>query len=111
MVKKRRVGKCVLRESLPCTLSRSTMRKHQIPTSSLLRRVAAARELLEETGLDMRESMHRLVPVDMEVMGERGQKLHQSRRRFFRLDINDSDSVDDIRGGCQGLLSRPVQYF
>lgn len=62
-------------------------------------RVAAARELLEETGLDMRESMHRLVPVDFEAMGVKGQKLHQSRRRFFRLDINDSDSVDDIPGG------------
>lgn len=51
---------------------------------------------MEETGLDMRSSMHRLVPVDMEAMGEKGQKLHQSRRRFFRLDINDSDSVLDI---------------
>lgn len=44
----------------------------------------------------MRESMHRLVPVDFEAMGVKGQKVHQSRRRYFRLDINDSDSVDDI---------------
>mmetsp|Transcript_36095 Transcript_36095/g.84509 ORF Transcript_36095/g.84509 Transcript_36095/m.84509 type:complete len:162 (+) Transcript_36095:122-607(+) len=65
-------------------------------------RVAAARELVEETGLDMRESMHRLVPVDMEAMGEKGHKLQQSRRRYYRLDINDSDSVQDIMTGPGG---------
>jgi hypothetical protein len=65
-------------------------------TNLLIRRVAAARELMEETGLDMRTSMHRLVPIDMEAMGVKGRKLHQSKRRYFRLDINDSDSVQDI---------------
>ena len=83
-------GLCVEAAPIQARSTQSTQ------TSLLWCRVAAARELLEETGLDMRESMHRLVPVDFEAMGAKGQKVHQSRRRYFRLDINDSDSVDDI---------------
>ena len=38
-------------------------------------RVAAARELYEETGLDLRNCLHRLQPVDLQAAGEEGNRF------------------------------------
>jgi ADP-ribose pyrophosphatase YjhB (NUDIX family) len=37
-------------------------------------RVAAARELYEETGLDLRNCLHRLAPIDLQAAGEEGNR-------------------------------------
>mmetsp|Transcript_28134 Transcript_28134/g.66581 ORF Transcript_28134/g.66581 Transcript_28134/m.66581 type:complete len:246 (-) Transcript_28134:334-1071(-) len=59
-------------------------------------RVAAARELWEETGMDFRDRLYRLSPIDLSSLGPRGRELHESGRRYFSLEISNLDSVDDI---------------
>jgi 8-oxo-dGTP pyrophosphatase MutT (NUDIX family) len=79
-------------------------------------RVAAARELYEETGMDFRDRLYRLRPVELEHLGPDGQRLHANGRRYFecvslappragraralsaregerRLDISQTDAV------------------
>ena len=41
-------------------------------------RVAAARELFEETGLDLRNNLSRLVPVDLQGLGSEGNRYISS---------------------------------
>lgn len=59
-------------------------------------RIAAARELYEETGMDFRDRLYRLSLVEMQTLGADAMKLHQTGRRYFKLDISNSDSVDDL---------------
>mmetsp|Transcript_7459 Transcript_7459/g.14989 ORF Transcript_7459/g.14989 Transcript_7459/m.14989 type:complete len:263 (+) Transcript_7459:173-961(+) len=76
-------------------------------------RVAAARELWEETGMDFRDRLYRLSPVDLNSMGPRGRELQDSGRRYFTLDISNLDSVDDIPaqavGGVDGATIRRLR--
>lgn len=71
-------------------------------------RIAAARELYEETGMDFRDRLYRLSPVELLEMGPSAQpeasKLHDAGRRYFKLDISNADSVDDL--GDSGDLDR-----
>mmetsp|Transcript_22983 Transcript_22983/g.51738 ORF Transcript_22983/g.51738 Transcript_22983/m.51738 type:complete len:220 (-) Transcript_22983:133-792(-) len=64
-------------------------------------RIAAARELYEETGMDFRDRLYRLAPIEFHsgAYGPQGIKLHETGRRFFRLDISDVDSVQDLPPG------------
>mmetsp|Transcript_53500 Transcript_53500/g.127254 ORF Transcript_53500/g.127254 Transcript_53500/m.127254 type:complete len:241 (-) Transcript_53500:218-940(-) len=75
-------------------------------------RVAAARELYEETGMDFRDRLYRLRPVDLEVLGSEGQRLHSKGRRYFELDISKTDSVhvEDIppHSGSDVRLAAPL---
>ncbi len=50
-------------------------------------RVAAARELYEETGLDLRSCLHRLTPVDLNAAGEEGNRYLCMQYLFFKLNI------------------------
>jgi ADP-ribose pyrophosphatase YjhB (NUDIX family) len=50
-------------------------------------RIAAARELWEETGIDVRTALHRLLPVP--VLGSE----HLKGRRYFALALTDADAV------------------
>ncbi len=45
-------------------------------------RVAAARELYEETGLDLRNCLNRLVPVDIQGLGPEGNRLIFTQNRI-----------------------------
>ena len=54
--------------------------------------VAAARELWEETGIDVRRQLGRLTALDV-----RG-KQHVKGRYYFSLALNDGDSVVSTRG-------------
>lgn len=59
-------------------------------------RIAAARELHEETGIDFRDRLYRLNAVDLLSMGPEACKLHQAGRRYVKVDISNADSVDDL---------------
>eukprot|EP00286_Rhodomonas_abbreviata_P019855 CAMPEP_0181311890 /NCGR_PEP_ID=MMETSP1101-20121128/13394_1 /TAXON_ID=46948 /ORGANISM="Rhodomonas abbreviata, Strain Caron Lab Isolate" /LENGTH=236 /DNA_ID=CAMNT_0023418683 /DNA_START=348 /DNA_END=1055 /DNA_ORIENTATION=- len=71
-------------------------------------RIAAARELWEETGMDFRDRLYRLTPIDMESLGVRGKALHESGRRYFSLEISQTDSVDDIPPQATGSSPGPL---
>jgi len=59
-------------------------------------RIAAARELYEETGMDFRDRLYRLSAAELGGLGPEAVKLHQSGRRYFKLDISKGDSVQEL---------------
>lgn len=59
-------------------------------------RIAAARELYEETGMDFRDRLYRLSAAELEGLGPEAGKLHLSGRRYWKLDISNADSVHEL---------------
>ena len=57
-------------------------------------KIGAARELFEETGMDLRNSLERLNPIQVQKHGhDTGDKLscQFKKRVFFSVDITDDD--------------------
>ncbi|EED92206.1 predicted protein [Thalassiosira pseudonana CCMP1335] len=56
-------------------------------------KIGAARELKEETGMDLRDSLERLIPVALRAQEEGSKELscELKKRVFFSVDITDED--------------------
>jgi hypothetical protein len=56
-------------------------------------KIGAARELFEETGMDLRNSLDRLSPIQVRKLGDEEDKLscQYKKRVFFSVDICDDD--------------------
>ena len=70
--------------------------------------IAAARELFEETGIDVRENLVRLKPVQFPD-GSRSLK----GRHFFRLGLSDSDGLEyrANQGAAAGGANAPQPFY
>ncbi|EKX32376.1 hypothetical protein GUITHDRAFT_148667 [Guillardia theta CCMP2712] len=53
---------------------------------------------ISQYGIDEGSRLYRLAPIEFHsgAYGPQGVKLHETGRRFFRLDISDVDSVQDL---------------
>lgn len=61
-------------------------------------KLGAARELFEETGIDVRDQLDRLEPADI-LLPDSGKKLScmLKNKCYFHLDINDKDFPQKVR--------------
>jgi 8-oxo-dGTP pyrophosphatase MutT (NUDIX family) len=80
-------------------------------------KIGAARELFEETGIDLRSSLDRLNPVHVRASNESEKdKLSNEfkKRVFFSVDISDDDLFTKVSlnvPACLCLLLRHASFF
>lgn len=69
-------------------------------------KIGAARELFEETGMDLRTSLDRLTPVQVRKSCDDEETLscQFKKRVFFSVDISDADLFTKVRYGCVPFL-------
>ena len=70
----------------------------------LAARAGAARELYEETGLDMMRQLHRLEPAPLQPRSNGLVNLYKSRL-FFHLSVTDADFPTTGNGGVTPMTS------
>lgn len=100
-------GGHVDREDFEETIANTPESSHQGPALLVhASKIGAARELFEETGIDIRSALDRLQPVRLRERDNSDDKLicELKKRLFFKICLEDSDFESKISVG----LSQPL---
>mmetsp|Transcript_2226 Transcript_2226/g.4795 ORF Transcript_2226/g.4795 Transcript_2226/m.4795 type:complete len:294 (+) Transcript_2226:36-917(+) len=98
-------GGHVDREDFQDAISRTSESSHEGPALLMLGcKIGVARELYEETGLDIRSALDRIQPVRLRENSDESLFCEFKKRLFFKLCVEDSDFVGT---GTQSMNPNP----